>query len=131
MTYALICLYPDWLYRLRVVAVSRHLVHEHESSLIFSKSNPITRPCPALLVSLFPRVSSTTVTGCPLWKEPSFSAHLVGNGINSPAAFFCAGRVSRSETTLFIHSVDRTRVACVAKNRTPRQGAIRHGSRDP
>lgn len=47
VTYALISPYPDWLYRLHAVAASRHLVPERESSLIFGKSNPITRLRPA------------------------------------------------------------------------------------
>jgi len=105
VTYALICPHPDWLYRLRAAAVSRHLVLERESSLIFRKSNPITHPRPALLLSLSfflsgvlhrdNRVSS-------LRREPSFSAHLVGNGINSPASFSCAGRVSLVARQLYL-----------------------------
>ena len=97
MTYTLICPYPDWLYRLRAVAVSRHLILERESSLIFRKSNPITHPRPTLLVSFsLSPMSSTVVTGCP-FLEGTFHpprTSTVGNGINSPAGFFCAGRVS-------------------------------------
>jgi len=125
VTYALICPYPDWLYRLRAVAVSRHLVLERESSLIFCKSNPITHPCPALLLSLSLSLSfwsSTAITGCPLFEGNLHSpcTSLV-TALILPRAFSAPGvSLSRSETTLFIHSADRTRVACVAKNRTPR-----------
>lgn len=68
VTYALIYPYPDWLYQLRAVIESRHLVLERESSLIFRKSNPITRPALLVSLSLFLslfRVSSTAVTGVP------------------------------------------------------------------
>lgn len=137
MTYALICPYPDWLYRLRAVAVSpvsRHLILERKSSLIFRKSNPITLfPRPALLVSLSfsdvlhrdNRVSFFRGN----FRSPRTST--VGNGINSPVGFFCAGRVSlvARQLHLFIRRIGHaSRASLKIAPRT--KGTIRHGSRD-
>lgn len=130
----LICLYPDWLYQLRAVG-SRHLVVERESSLIFRGSNPVTRSCPDPSPSLFSQLlSSTLIRGHGLpFRRASFILHALrlGNDINS--LFLCQTCFSRSETTLFIHSANRTHVACVAKNRTPRRrdDSSRNPPRDP
>lgn len=103
VTYALICPYPDWPYRLRAVAVFRHLVLERESSLIFRESNPITRPRLAPLVSLsLSPVFSTAITGLSPLEGTFILRAPRGNGINSPAGFFCVGRVSLIARQLYL-----------------------------
>lgn len=139
---ALIYPYPDWLYQLRAVAVSRHLVLEHESSLIFRKSNPITRPRPAplallsLSLSLF-RMSSTAVTGVPFGGKLHSPRTSLVMALTLPRAFSAPGvSLVAKQLYLFIRQIGHAsraslKIAPRAKGRFATALAIRrdHASR--
>lgn len=68
---------------------------------------------------------------CPLWREVSFSAHLVGNGINSPRAFSAPGvSLVAKQLYLFIRRIGHAsraslKIAPRAKGRFATALAIR------
>jgi len=123
-------LFVSWLaVSVRAIPASCHSLLE--CGVLWSLANQIRLRVRVISASLRPFFDDTDR---PRWTislsgAPSFTARLTRWFF--PSRGLLRSRLYLSWTSLSIHSANSTRVVCVAKNRAPRRGVIRHAARSP